>query len=345
MTSTSPLVSIGLPVYNGARHVSIALESLLAQDYPNIEILISDNATIDETQAICQRLIADRENAHYARNSENIGPFRNYLSTLDRAKGEFFLWASHDDKWAPQFVSSLVKTLQENPDSPLATPAILHIDVDGGLRNDPPDRPAPGESLAGNLRVLYDDHAASWVYGMYRTPWLRERVGDWGEYPLWGSDVMWLADLCLQYRLTGSPDAILYKRLRPSGYAPSTARAIVAFWGYMFYFFTKITWRRVADWRQRLRLTTWAWRYVYRLAIHRPGILRTAWRIARLLAIAGITSLPHAVSWMAKQLIPPRSTVAAAGANSIAPPTQSTTAASRAASETIASEANTRRAA
>lgn len=71
--SYEPLISIGLPVYNGERHIRQALDSLLAQNYGDFELIISDNASTDETQQICLEYAARDERIRYYRNERDMG--------------------------------------------------------------------------------------------------------------------------------------------------------------------------------------------------------------------------------------------------------------------------------
>src|SRR5450759_757223 len=95
-SATAPTVSIGMPVYNGEKYISEALDALLAQTFTNFELLISDNASTDGTTAIC-RHYADRDSRiHYVRQSENRGGVANFKFVLDEARGEYFMWAACD---------------------------------------------------------------------------------------------------------------------------------------------------------------------------------------------------------------------------------------------------------
>jgi hypothetical protein len=106
-----PLVTVGLPVHNGGDRLAGALDSLLAQTYPNIEIVISDNASDDRTPDI----IADYARRHSSirayRNDVNIGAPLNFQVVLDHARGAYFMWAADDDLWEPTFVESIMKGL------------------------------------------------------------------------------------------------------------------------------------------------------------------------------------------------------------------------------------------
>src|SRR5688572_12366625 len=74
----SPLVSVGVPVYNGEQCLSEALESVLAQDYPNLEVIICDNASEDGTEAICRTIASEDGRVRYLRNRTNIGLLANF---------------------------------------------------------------------------------------------------------------------------------------------------------------------------------------------------------------------------------------------------------------------------
>ncbi len=308
--SAGPLVSIGVPVYNGMLHLRVAIESLLRQTYPHIEILISDNASTDGTGQYCRALAEVHPHVHYARNASNVGPAENFRLVMSRARGQYFMWAAHDDKWSEQFVGRLVEELATRPEAVLATPAVLHIGEDGTLCCEPPDRPAPGSSPHENLERLYHDHAASWIYGLWQTDWLRRHFAEYQHLPYWGADVLWLADICLRQVVVGNQDAVIYKRLRPSPYAPRNARATVVFWASMFWHLTRMSMRRTHAGRERLQTLALSWAYVYRLGIRRPYPLRTAWRVVRMVGVAAVTSVPAALllGWrrLAQKMLPTR---------------------------------------
>lgn len=114
------LVSIGLPVYNEAAHVDAALQALRAQDYPTLEILVCDNASTDETLAICQRHAAQDARIRIEPASRNIGVTANFRRALDLAHGDYFMWASGHDLWSTNYVSQCLVNLEANPGACLA---------------------------------------------------------------------------------------------------------------------------------------------------------------------------------------------------------------------------------
>ena len=114
ITLNSPLVSIGLPVFNGERFLRKALDSLLAQEFADFEIIISDNASTDMTGKICKEYTARDSRIRYIRQTENMGGIFNFNFVLREAHGEYFMWAAADDQWATDFIHSLVVGLENN---------------------------------------------------------------------------------------------------------------------------------------------------------------------------------------------------------------------------------------
>src|SRR5229473_2324672 len=95
--NSAPLVTIGLPTYNRASELKRAVESVLAQDYSNLELVISDNASTDDTQLVCERFCAQDNRIRYIRQPTNRGAAANFHEVLQRAGGEFFMWLGDDD--------------------------------------------------------------------------------------------------------------------------------------------------------------------------------------------------------------------------------------------------------
>lgn len=108
------LVSVGLPVYNGSKFLRRALDSLLGQTYKNFELIVSDNASTDDTGVICEKYAAQDARIRYIRQKENIGGLKNFNFVLSLARGEYFMWAAHDDWWDPFFIERLKIALDDN---------------------------------------------------------------------------------------------------------------------------------------------------------------------------------------------------------------------------------------
>ncbi len=116
-SSAAPKVSIGMPVYNGAAYVCEALDSLLAQTYRDFELIISDNASTDGTRSICEGYASRDPRIRYVRQPENIGAVGNFRYVLSEARGEYFMWAAHDDFWFPEFVDACLSKIRDSDDA------------------------------------------------------------------------------------------------------------------------------------------------------------------------------------------------------------------------------------
>ena len=126
-----PLITVGMPIRNEAAFLTLALQSLLAQDYPRFEIIISDNASDDGTAEICHGFCRDHPNVHYERQADNLGAAANFEHVLRQARGEYFIWASGHDLWAPDYLSACVRRLQDNPSGVVAFGTTSWIDSSG----------------------------------------------------------------------------------------------------------------------------------------------------------------------------------------------------------------------
>jgi glycosyltransferase involved in cell wall biosynthesis len=100
----NPLVSIGLPVFNGGATLRRALDSLLAQTYTNFELIISDNASSDKTESICLEYSQKDNRVRYVKQNENQGAVRNFKFVFEESKSEYFMWAGADDVRSPDFL-------------------------------------------------------------------------------------------------------------------------------------------------------------------------------------------------------------------------------------------------
>lgn len=127
------LVSIGLPVYNGAQYLPHTLDALLAQSYHNFELIISDNASTDDTPRICQEYAARDRRIAYYRNDTNLGALGNFDRVRDLATGEYFMWAADHDNWEPEFISRCVELLDSDLSVVLCTSEAWWIDSNGEL--------------------------------------------------------------------------------------------------------------------------------------------------------------------------------------------------------------------
>jgi glycosyltransferase involved in cell wall biosynthesis len=88
--SNTPLVTIGLPTYNRAKLLEKSLNTLLAQTYANIEVIVSDNHSTDGTSALMGEMVKKDSRIHYFRQDQPLTAIANAHFTLEKAKGEYF---------------------------------------------------------------------------------------------------------------------------------------------------------------------------------------------------------------------------------------------------------------
>lgn len=211
-------VSIGIPVYNGERFLAQTLDSILDQTYQDFEVIISDNASDDATEAICRSYAEKDSRIHYCRNATNLGAAYNYNRLVDLARGKYFKWAAHDDLLAPTFLERSVEMLEEYPDYALVYPLSSIIDEEGepvrqlrsisGLDSDRPYRRF--RSHAGQRGVHQN-----MVFGVIRTDVLR-RTRLIGAYS--SSDRILNAELALYGAFYEIPEVLFFKRNHPDAH-------------------------------------------------------------------------------------------------------------------------------
>lgn len=119
----TPLVSIGCPVFNGEGKIESALDSIMSQDYNNLEIVISDNGSTDKTLEIVERYASSDKRIVVFSSKTNHGLRWNFERVLVESSGEYFMWLAHDDWIGPQFISLCVDQFCENTRLVLASTA------------------------------------------------------------------------------------------------------------------------------------------------------------------------------------------------------------------------------
>jgi glycosyltransferase involved in cell wall biosynthesis len=126
-----PLVSIGITTYNRLEGLRKTLECFCNQTYRNLEIIVSDNCSIEDPTEMVEEFIKHDDRIRYFRQNENIGMAGNGSFVWGMARGEFFTLASDDDWWGADFVLELVTLLQKNKDAVCAFCDFQEIDVSG----------------------------------------------------------------------------------------------------------------------------------------------------------------------------------------------------------------------
>ena len=149
----SPEVTIGLPVYNGEKHIGATIASILGQTFEDLVLVVSDNASTDATGEVCKEFAAHDDRVHYVRRATNIGGRANFHATLELAPpSPYFKWAGHDDVLEPRFLERCVAYLDAHPSAVLCQTLLRAIDGDDRPLPDPGppiafDDPTPHERL------------------------------------------------------------------------------------------------------------------------------------------------------------------------------------------------------
>lgn len=169
-----PLVSIGIPVFNGAGHLAEALGSALAQDYPNFEVIVCDNASEDGTEAIGRRFEQLDPRVRYLRAQANVGLIANFRRTLTQARGTYFTWLAHDDVLSdPAYLTTVVEHLEHHPATVTCTTAFHILNSEFGMAGELVEFPEIAPERWPRSRQEFFRWPHGWVealaiYGVHR---------------------------------------------------------------------------------------------------------------------------------------------------------------------------------
>src|SRR5665213_4185839 len=124
-----PQVSVLIPTYNYARYLAEAIESVLAQDFQDFELLIADDCSTDNTAEVVRPFCARDARVHFAVNSANLGMVNNWNQCLAQARGEYIKFLFGDDKlFHRQALSKLLALMRQYPSAVLAASARAIVD-------------------------------------------------------------------------------------------------------------------------------------------------------------------------------------------------------------------------
>jgi len=165
---TSPSVSIGMPVYNGAKYIREALDSLLAQTFVDFELIISDNASTDSTPDICREYAGLDARIRYVRQDENRGPLANFQFVFSEARGKYFMWAAHDDRWASTFLKRTVAVLERDAECGLVFSHYIERNLENGNEKFHRVKSSDSASLPFNYLTRMLHMCPSLIYGLFR---------------------------------------------------------------------------------------------------------------------------------------------------------------------------------
>jgi glycosyltransferase involved in cell wall biosynthesis len=235
MIDAAPRVTIGLPVYNGEDFLAEAIDSILTQTYEDLELVISDNASTDATEDLCRSYAAGEPRIRYERQPDNRGAAWNHNRVFERARGEYFKWAAHDDFVKPTYLERCLEVLDGDPGVVWSHSRSVLVDPRGHLlpgthgrelRYDVPDRPSGPTRLSPRPHQRYRAVVMSQsnldVFGLIRST-VMKRTGL--MIPYYGMDKVFVAELCLAGRYQEVPEVLYFGRVHPnaSGALPTSA--------------------------------------------------------------------------------------------------------------------------
>jgi len=219
MKSKYPLVTVGVLSYNREKTLPEALDSILDQTYPNIEVIISDDFSNDKSSMICKEYCKKSKRIKIFIQSRNLGIVKNSNLLLKKAHGKYFMWASNDDTWDKDFVTILVNMLEENKQSVLAMSNMIL--TNGKIRQYSNLNFRPIEKRYDILKK-YLSFSSLLVWGIFRTKILRKAGGFHEDSrPLYGgSDNLTVWKALLKGDFVFSSRSLFFKRDSGNGIDP-----------------------------------------------------------------------------------------------------------------------------
>lgn len=136
MHESTPLVTVGIPTYNRPEGLERTLACITKQTYTNLEIIISDNCS--DRPEVLPILIKYAEQDYritYYIQEKNISIVPNFQYLLDKARGEYFMWAADDDNWDANFIEVCVNSLVADIDVVLCMSDLKLVGEDGVARD------------------------------------------------------------------------------------------------------------------------------------------------------------------------------------------------------------------
>jgi glycosyltransferase involved in cell wall biosynthesis len=209
-------ISVGIPTRNRCRFLPRTIESFLAQDHPDLEIVISDNASTDDTEAIC-REYADREpRVRYSRNETNLGLAGNFNRAIELTRFPYVVIAGDDDLYEPGFLATLSARLDGDPDLALVACAVDLIDEDDRVVRhvDQSYLSEPLEDRRRNASYMLWNGYGNLMTGMFRREMLLRTQGFALPYKdYWDAmDLVFLFDVSLAGNVAWIPEVLIHKR-------------------------------------------------------------------------------------------------------------------------------------
>ena len=244
LTSTGPLVSVGIPTYNRPEGLRRTLECITGQTYRNLEIIISDNCSQgDQTRTVAADFIKNDSRIRYYRQEMNMGPTFNFQFVLGQATGEYFMWAADDDEWDSIWIKKSLEEFFKNSSLSLCYSEALKRNTDGTTEILYSDITTTGmQRLTGIKKVLLNQYRNIEFYGLIKTRIAR----DYHFANSFGEDQIFIIYLSLRGEIGKTIPALF---INGPGFGGTSAKNTVQslslnrmniYFGYIFLFFNTL---------------------------------------------------------------------------------------------------------
>ena len=161
-----PLVSVGIPTFNRPVGLRRTLQLICRQTYPNLEILVSDNASPGlETEQVVREFTEVDQRVKYFRQSANVGAIANFRFVLAKASGEYFMWAADDDEWDPSFIETCLAAA--GPSWSAMTKFSTIFRARSAIEENPIPKLSPDLTLFENAESFLTTMQPSLIYGLH----------------------------------------------------------------------------------------------------------------------------------------------------------------------------------
>ena len=235
-------VSIGLPTYNRPELIQEAIRSIENQTFRDFEVIISDNGSPDPRVAqYCIAVVERDQRFAYHRHDSNRGPAANFFFTFENSCAPLFMWASDDDVWEPDFLSSAVDILDR---SPLVDAWMCHLEVIDAIDSKKIIREIPNLSRFSSSSMKFVDLGkfvgepevlgkANLIYSVFRKPALASAIAVSRPFiNNWGGDMILIYAFLCRGNIKVDQKILFKKRAAASevGFLPTEPRRHIVPW-------------------------------------------------------------------------------------------------------------------
>lgn len=210
---TKPEIFIGMPCFNSEQFIRRAIESIIAQDFANFKLVISDNASTDDSFEIARSYALRDSRIIALQHPSNLGAAENFRSLLDMADAPFLMFAGSHDFWGNDYVGSLLSVFRSNPDAVLVFGQTLVVDSMGNINSEQhnnfnfecdQDKPT-----VRALKIVQELNSGDMVYGVYKTAELLKCRTD---LKCIGPDHVLLMEMALRGKILHDNTTVFYRR-------------------------------------------------------------------------------------------------------------------------------------